>query len=144
MNLKCDSAAIIVNLLHQFKSFWPISLDFRLRLIYWKSLFYSIIAWFRIAVLNSSTDAGCLRDKMGAVFKWCPYLKIVFSGPAENIQTAFLTALSMPEKLTEENCHVWQFLKRFVIYVILGRVQDKRKSRVPFILSIKSGEMCSS
>ena len=24
---------------------------------------------------------------MGAVFKWCPYLKIVFSGPAENIQT---------------------------------------------------------
>ena len=43
---------------------------------------------------------------MGAVFKWYPYLKIVFSGPAENIQTAFLSVLSMPEKLTEENCHV--------------------------------------
>lgn len=68
----------------------------------------------------------------------------LFKSPAENIQTAFLSVLSMPEKLTEENCHVWQFLKRFVIYVILGRVQDKRKSRVPSILSIKPGEMCSS
>lgn len=30
----------------------------------------------------------------------------LFKSPAENIQTAFLSVLSMPVKLTEENCHV--------------------------------------
>lgn len=38
-----------------------------------------------------------------------------------------LLVLSMPEKLTEENCHVWQFSKQFAIYLNLGRVQDKKK-----------------
>ena len=83
---------------------------------------------------------------MGAVFKWCPYLKIVFSGPAENIQTFISVEYAWEIDWGKLPClTIFKTIRNLPeLRESSGQKKKGKKCRVPSILSIKPREMCSS